>query len=91
MDKQVALQNQKRSRTRICSRPLSVQYLHSGFSGNVGQAVDVRWRRRSDRLAPTLGKWTWEYAGEGQNGQLSPPPEIGTKKENFLENVKSAV
>jgi len=26
----------------------------------------------------------------GQNGNL-PPLEIGTKKENYLENVKSAV
>jgi len=32
----------------------------------------------------------WASAGGGQNGHL-PPLEIGTKKQKFMENVKSGI
>ena len=59
MEKQVAPQNQNWSRTRICSRPLFAQYLHTGLLGNCSYALHVQYAGdiALTVLAPCLGKW----------------------------------
>ena len=49
---QVALSEPEKESHKDLFSPLFLEYLHSGLPGNVGDALHVRWRRRSDCLAP---------------------------------------